>query len=194
MKSLKELLLEKLENTNADQIAVEEYINANYRIDGKLTFVQTNGVCVVNCDGDVFVKNKDIEKLTDGFVWGEVKGDFVCLFCNKIKYLEGSPEEVGGDFDCSYCKQLESLEGAPQKVKGYFSCYYCKKLKSLEGAPEYVGGNFRCEYCKNLKTLKGAPEKVGADFICTYCENLISLEGAPKNAKGIKCDARLKIK
>ena len=30
MKSLKELLLEKLGNTNTDQIAVEEYINANY--------------------------------------------------------------------------------------------------------------------------------------------------------------------
>ena len=29
MKSLKELLLEELGNTNTDQIAVEEYINAN---------------------------------------------------------------------------------------------------------------------------------------------------------------------
>ena len=42
----------------------------NYDIRGKLTFENINGVCVANCGGDVEVKNKDIEKLTDGFVWG----------------------------------------------------------------------------------------------------------------------------
>ena len=48
MRSLKELLLNRLENTNAVRITAEEYINANYRIDGKLTFENNNGVCVVN--------------------------------------------------------------------------------------------------------------------------------------------------
>ena len=120
MKSLKQLILEELGNTNAVQIAVEEYINANYYISGKLTFAQTNGVCVVDCDGNVFVENKEIAKLTDGFVWGKVKGDFSCSFCNKIKSLKGSPEEVGGYFYCGGCEKLESLEGAPKEVGNFF--------------------------------------------------------------------------
>ena len=38
MKSLKEVLLEKLENTNIAQTKVEEYINDNYFITGNLTY------------------------------------------------------------------------------------------------------------------------------------------------------------
>ena len=98
MKSLKQLILEELENTNAIQIEAEEYINANYEIDGELTFENVDGICVVNCDGDVEVKNKDIEKLTDGFVWGEVRYNFDCSQCFKLKSLEGAPKYVGEDF------------------------------------------------------------------------------------------------
>lgn len=110
MKSLKELILEELGNTNAIQIEAEEYINDNYDIRGRLTFEIVNGICVVNCDGDVEIENKDIEKLTDGFVWGEVKGDFRCNNCPKLKSLEGAPKEVGETFDCSQCDSLKSLE------------------------------------------------------------------------------------
>lgn len=80
MKGLKEL-----ENINVDQIAVEEYINVNYIIKGKLTFENVNGICIVNCDGDVTVKNEETEKLTDGFVWGKVDGNFDCTYYNKLK-------------------------------------------------------------------------------------------------------------
>ena len=72
MKSLKCYLIEDLnefKNTDAAQLAAKEYINANYEIEGRLTFKDANGVCVVNCDGNVTVKNKEIEKLTDGFKW-----------------------------------------------------------------------------------------------------------------------------
>lgn len=168
MKSLKELILEELGNTNAIQIEAEEYINDNYDIRGRLTFEIVNGVCVVNCDGDVEVKNKDIEKLTDGFVWGNVKGEF----------------------DCRRCLNLTSLEGAPKEVNKDFLCALCTHLTSLKGAPKRVDGEFNCSYCRGLETLEGAPKKVGS-FYCHYCDNLTSLEGAPKRGK-IYCDERLK--
>ena len=131
MKGLKQLILEELENTNADQIAAEEYINSNYDIYGKLTFEYTNGLCIVNCDGDVKVSNEEIEKLTEGFAWGEVNGSFICLKCYKLKSLEGAPKEVGGEFNCAYCSKLKSLEGAPEKVDGRFTCTDCIDLTSL---------------------------------------------------------------
>ena len=72
-------------------MVIEEYINANYDIAGELTFENINGVCVVNCDGNVKVKNKQIVQLTEEFIWGEVTGDFNCGFCD-IKTLEGAPK------------------------------------------------------------------------------------------------------
>ena len=75
-----------------------DYINTNYKVKGKLTFENIDGVCIVNCDGDVEVKNKKIKKLTDGFKWGEVKGDFYCTDCTKLESLEGAPEYIGGEF------------------------------------------------------------------------------------------------
>ena len=170
MKSLKELLLEKLENINAVQIAAEEYINANYNFEGELTYENINGICVVNSDDNVSVKNKEIAKLTDGFVWGEVKGDF----------------------RCNSCKNLKTLEGAPEEVKGSFICRNCPNIKSLEGAPEHVGAIFDCSECENLESLEGAPKYVGRSFICNSCDKLKSLEGAPQNAYKIKCDTLLK--
>ena len=123
-------------------IKIKDYINNNYNISGNLTFENINEIYVVNCDGDVEVKNKKIIKLTNGFVWGEVKGDFDCSECNNLESLEGAPKEVSGYFDCSNCKKLESLEGSPEKVGGYFDCSRCENLKSLEGAPKEVKGRF----------------------------------------------------
>ena len=168
MKSLKEVLLEKLENANVARTAVEEYINDNYDIKGILTYENVNGIYVVNCNGNVEVKNKKIEKLTDGFVWGN----------------------VNGEFDCRRCLNLTSLEGAPKEVNKDFLCALCTHLTSLKGAPKRVDGEFNCSYCRGLKTLEGAPKKVGS-FYCHYCDNLTSLEGAPKRGK-IYCDERLK--
>lgn len=79
-------------------IKIKDYINNNYNISGNLTFENINEIYVVNCDGDVEVKNKKIVKLTDGFVWGEVKGDFDCSECNNLKSLEGAPKVIKGKF------------------------------------------------------------------------------------------------
>ena len=131
-----------------DKKVVEEWIKNNYIIAGKLTISDD---FVVDCSGDVYVKNRNIESLTNGlFSWGDVRGDFDCTGCNNLKSLEGAPENVGGDF---YCKK-------------------CEKLTSLEGGPEIVGRNFSCSNCENLKTLKGAPKKIGRGFWCSDCLNL----------------------
>lgn len=148
-------------------IKIKDYINNNYNISGNLTFEHVNGICVVNCDGDVEVKNQKIEKLTDGFVWGNIDGHFDCSCCDMLELLEGCPKYVGGNFDCSYCENLISIKGSPEKV----------------------GEDFVCSHCNNLESLEGAPEKVGSHFDCSFCYNLKSLEGAPKTVREIKCDA-----
>ena len=117
MKSLKEALLNRSKNIDVVRMVAEEYINTNYEVRGKLTFKYINGTYIVNCGGDVVVKNKEIEKLTDGFVWSGVKGNFQCSYCAKLKSLEGTPKEVGGVFGCKFCEKLQSLEGAPKKAR-----------------------------------------------------------------------------
>lgn len=68
---------------------------------------------MVNCDGDVEVKNKDIEKLTDGFVWGEVRYRFDCSQCFKLKSLEGAPKACYnfycGGTDITSLKGIENM-------------------------------------------------------------------------------------
>ena len=163
MKSLKHYIIESLntsKNVEDIQLKAEEYINANYTVSGKLSFENVNGVCIVNCDGDVEVKNKEIKRLTNGFKWGEINGKFDCSYCRSIKSLEGAPEKVRNKFICSWCKNLTSLEGAPKEVEGSFYCDHCIKLESLEGSPKEVGGYFNCSGCVRLKSLEGGPEKV----------------------------------
>ena len=187
MKSLKEALLNRPKNIDVarmTQTAAEEYINANYNHSGELTFENVNGVCIVNCDSDVAVKNRKIIKLTDGFVWGKVKGAFYCVYCSNLISLEGAPKEVGGNFTCTRCTKIESLEGAPEYVGGSFNCFMCYNLISLKGAPKEVGGTFDCYGCNELESLEGAPKEVGGDFNCTYCVKLKSLEGVPEKIGG----------
>ena len=193
MRSLKESLLNSQENylfeRNAGVVeaSVEEYINDNYDVDGKLTFypsIKNNQVSyVVNCDGDVKVTNGTMPKLTEGFVWGEVEGDFDCSAAG-ITSLEGAPEKVGGNFDCHSIYGLKTLEGAPKEVGGHFDCSNCPWFISLEGAPEIVEGNFDCHNSPRLTSLKGAPKEVGDRFDCSNCKSLKSLEGAPERVKG----------
>lgn len=164
-------------------VKIKDYINNNYNISGNLTFEHVNGVCVVNCDGDVEVKNQKIEKLTDGFVWGTIKGNFDCSWCDMLELLEGAPKEVGENFDCSYCENLISIKGSPEKVGEDFICTRCNNIESLEGAPKKVN-NFYCSDCSNLTSLKGSPKEVSGVFNCADCSELKSLEGAPKEVKG----------
>ena len=133
MKSLKLQFESLLDDDDAfydpenDRKAVENWIESNCNIKGKLTISDD---LIVNCDGEVRIKNKSIESLTNGlFRWGVINKDFICSFCNNLTSLKGAPEVVGGDFYCRYCENLKSLEGAPKRVYDKFYCGHCKKLK-----------------------------------------------------------------
>ena len=168
-------------NPENDKKEIEKWIRNNYNIVGKLTISDD---FVVDCSGDVTIKNRNMESLTNGlFRWGRIRRRFYCSHCS-IASLEGAPKEVGWDFNCCDCKNLKSLEGAPEEVKGDFYCSNCKNLKSLEGAPEAVGGSFDCTGCDKLTSLEGSPKKIGGSFDCSNCENLKSLKGAPEEVGG----------
>ena len=70
MKSLKEALLNRPKNIDVARMVAEEYINTNYSIKGNLTFENVDGTYMVNCDGDVEVKNikivNTVEELKNG--------------------------------------------------------------------------------------------------------------------------------
>ena len=139
-----------------------------------------NLVCLVNTKFEWY----DLEAGKEIDPPKHIDGDFNCIFCRKLKTLEGSPFEVEGHFDCSNCNNLTSLEGAPNKVGGDFCCAKCNNLTSLKGAPSEVDGGFSCSNCNNLISLEGAPNKVGGGFYCYECHNLTSLKGAPSEVRG----------
>ena len=178
MKSLKESIFNDVKDiVNNDTILIEQFLSDNYKITG--SYIIKGGV--VDVKGDVKVKNKNIESLTNGlFQFGTVLGCFYCIRCTKLTSLKGAPEKVNSDFYCSDCPNLTSLEGAPKEVGGNFVCHYCHNLTSLSGAPRKVWKGFDCSRCENLKSLKGAPEVVGRNFWCRGCTNLTSLDGGPR--------------
>ena len=192
MKSLKlcfESLLDDEDifyGTNSDKKVIESWIKDNYAITGKLTISDD---FVVDCDGEVEVKNENITSLTNGlFMWNNVGGCFNCSYCKKLTSLDGSPKKVNMGYYCNGCNSLTSLEGAPEKIGRNFYCDDCKKLTSLKGSPKKVTGDFVCSGCNKLTTLEGAPEAVGGSFNCRKCSNLKTLEGAPeKIGRGFWC-------
>ena len=66
-----------------DKKYIEEWIRNNYNIAGKLTISDD---LVVNCSGNVAVRNTSITSLTNGlFRWGVIGGGFECRGCKKLK-------------------------------------------------------------------------------------------------------------
>lgn len=166
---------------NSDKKIIDGWIHDNYGVTGKLTISDD---FVVNCSGDVTIKNRNMESLTNGlFRWGRIGRRFYCSHC-AIASLEGAPKEVMNSFDCSGCHNLKSLEGAPKAVGIHFWCNACEELESLEGAPEAIGGSFDCTGCDKLTSLEGSPKRVAGYFNCSYCGGLTSLEGAPEKVGG----------
>ena len=62
------MLLNRSKNIDFARMVIEEYINTNYEICGNLTYENANGIYIVNCDDNIYIKNKKIEKLTEGFM------------------------------------------------------------------------------------------------------------------------------
>ena len=122
MKSIKDYIIESLlddedDLVNSNDAIIKSFIETNYKIIGSYT-IKDN---IVDVQGSVTVKNKNIESLTNGlFSFGKVRGDFNCYYCASLKSLEGAPKEVGRNFNCDNCPSLTSLEGAPKKIGGKF--------------------------------------------------------------------------
>ena len=178
MKSLKESIFSDIDDIASNDTAlIEQFLKDNYNITGSYTIKDD----VVDVKGDVTVKNKNIESLTNGlFRFGTVRGCFYCVRCTKLKSLEGAPEKVGKNFNCHDCYNLTILKGAPKEVGGDFNCAFCSSITSLKGATKEVGKDFYCTDCPKLESLEGAPEEVGGSFWCRGCTSLTSLEGGPR--------------
>lgn len=165
MKSLEQYIEESLLDDidtlskNADKAIkqeIKQFLKDNFNGASKCKIsknLNDDGKYVVDCAGDIKVKNRSITSLTnDLFVWGKFDKGFDCSYCDKLTSLKDAPKEVGGNFYCCYCDSLTSLEGAPKEVGWYFMCHDCSSLTSLEGAPEKVGGDFNCKGCRSLKS------------------------------------------
>lgn len=187
MKSLKESIFDNIDDivSNDPLIhkTIEQFLRDNYKIAGSYTI--KNGVVDVN--GSVYVKQRNISNplislVNKLFRFGNVSGSFDCCFQTKLASLEGAPEKVGGSFSCNWCESLTSLEGAPENVSGSFSCSYCEKLTSLKGAPEEVDEGFYCINCEKITSLEGAPKET--PLICCHgCKNLKFTDQDRKNIK-----------
>ena len=137
MKNLNEYIKESLLDdedvlmNDTSEKVIEENVNNflkdNYRYVYKISKKPINGKYIVDSNGDLEVKNKNITSLTNEyFEFGFIGRDFDCSGCKSLTSLKGAPKKVGGDFDCYSCKSLTSLEGAPKKIGGDFCCYDCK--------------------------------------------------------------------
>ena len=178
--------IDNMDESIKDQI--KQFLNDNFTNASKCKISEKpnkDGKFEVLVNGNVEVKDKNLTSLTnDIFIWTNIKGNFICDYCNSLTSLEGAPKEVGGFFDCEGCQLLTSLKGAPKKVGNDFYCNNCNSLTSLKGAPEKVGRDFDCFNCNSLTSLEGAPKEVRGDFSCFNCNSLTSLEGAPKEVGG----------
>ena len=167
MKSLKELILEK--------IKVEEKVNIIYDpktiddVENNISYlgIDFNGIeitkdLIVNFRGDLTLKKLDINKLP--FKMGVVRGDFRCIDC-PITTLAGFPQTVEGDFIIEFLDLDDSLEGGPTNVGGGYRVVDCN-LKSLKGAPRLVKGSF-ISHNNSLNDVAGSLKRVRGNFVCT---------------------------
>lgn len=223
MKSLKPIIESLLDDEDEiasnDEVLIIQFINKYYKFnfsepgspnDLNPKYVLENGV--VHVYGNVHVKDKSIETLTNGlFKFGVVTDSFHCSNCANLKSLEGAPQLVGS-FDCHGCSSLKSLEGGPQYVGGKISRstnqwnapqFNCSgtAITSLKGAPiGYVEhtGNFNTykgvdgaiyaytniKDCPNLTTIDWNIKKYYGNFSIQNCPNLRDLKGMPQKIYG----------
>jgi hypothetical protein len=182
-KYIKESLLDDdLIDKKSPEKLIIDFIKRIYDVrENQLVVRKEKSEYVVDCNGYVYVSDKNIKSLTEGlFKWGVIRNSFNCSYCKNLTSLEGAAEKVGDSFNCSYCENLTSLEGAPEFVESSFECSGCKKIKTLEGAPKEIGWNFSCSLCDSLESLKGCPEIIPKCFSIEWCKSLTSLDFFPK--------------
>ena len=113
MKTLYESLLGDIDTTLADNCTdtiknlIKDFLRKNY---GNFKFCKISskpnkdGKYIVNSEYAVSVRNPDCTSLTNMyFIFGTVKGNFICSYCPRLTSLEGAPKNVGRDFYCNDC-------------------------------------------------------------------------------------------
>lgn len=103
---------------------------------------------------------------------------------NSLTKLDGCPI-VLENFDCSNNK-LKSLEGSPQQVTGDMECAH-NKLKNLKGAPEDVGDYFLCN-SNQLTSWEGIPKQIGGELVSSENPDLYDPKFYPESVGGIDVD------
>ena len=148
MKSLKEYinegLLDHVKNKEVNhEVVVDEFLKANYNINGSYIIKKTKKGFIVDVKGDVEVKNINITSLTNEFFeFGKVSGNFDCYGCKLLISLEGAPKKVGRSFYCTGCESLKTLECAPKKVGLIFHCNHCGVQFTENYVRKYVISGF----------------------------------------------------
>lgn len=184
---INESVLSDIEDTlsvSNDDLATElitNWINDNWRVDGKLTIKFEGNTRVVDCSGNV--RYPKTGKITnDMFVWGNVMGDFVFnaldTDTNKVKTFIGLglPRFVGGTLNLHSFTNVTNLEGLPDNV-GSLHISGFKKLASLKGCPINVDNRFTITSCASLKGLDYLPEHIGGCITINHNVNLLSIDG-----------------
>ena len=182
-----ESVLSDIEDTlsvSDDDLATElitNWINDNWRVDGKLTIKFEGNTRVVDCSGNV--RYPKTGKITnDMFVWGNVMGDFVFnaldTDTNKVKTFVGLglPRFVGGTLNLHSFTNVTNLEGLPDNV-GSLHISGFKKLASLKGCPINVDNRFTITLCASLKGLDYLPEHIGGGITINHNVNLLAIDG-----------------
>ena len=185
--TINESVLSDIENTlsvSDDDLAAElitNWINDNWRVDGKLTIKFEGNTRVVDCSGNV--RYPKTGKITnDMFVWGNVMGDFVFnaldTDTNKVKTFIGLglPRFVGGTLNLHSFTNVTNLEGFPDNV-GSLHISGFKKLASLKGCPINVDNRFTITLCASLKGLDYLPEHIGGGITINHNVNLLAIDG-----------------
>ena len=185
--TINESVLSDIENTlsvSDDDLAAElitNWINDNWRVDGKLTIKFEGNTRVVDCSGNV--RYPKTGKITnDMFVWGNVMGDFVFnalgTDTNKVKTFIGLglPRFVGGTLNLHSFTNVTNLEGLPDNV-GSLHISGFKKLASLKGCPINVDNRFTITLCASLKGLDYLPEHIGGGITINHNVNLLAIDG-----------------
>ena len=121
---IKESLLDDedvlLKDTSDDAIKemINNFLKDNYKGVCKISKKPINGKYIVDCNGDLIVKNKNITSLTNVyFEFGFVGRDFYCPFCTSLTSLKGAPKEVGEAFYCVGCKTKFSKKRCGKSIQ-----------------------------------------------------------------------------
>ena len=203
MKNLK-LYLESLlddedDLASNDKFIIEEFLKKNY-MPPKNGFV-INDDNTVDVKGDLILKSKELEYLTNGFFKFNKVDGFFSIELSNIKSLEGGPRIVVKDFLCNWCKNLTSLEGAPEmlgkaglKNKSTFNCSNCENLKSLKGIPSRSINsttptfNIRASHNESLTSIDlDYIKELNGSLYLEMNQNLSSLKGCPQKVYYFSC-------